>query len=392
MTPTKPRSPSLMLAVSTLALAASTFTTGGIAFLIPALVDQRGMSLAEAGIIAAAPLAGTMVTLFAWGVAVDRVGERAVLSLGLALSTFAGAGATLAAANDVWLAIFLFVAGMTSAGTNSATGRLIVGAFAVHRRGLAMGIRQAALPVAVGLAAVSIPVIAAAHGIRTALLVAPTLCAVAAIASYLLIRDPSRPTRAQAHELGELLNPYRRIPQLWRIHAASILLVIPQFTVWTFSLVWLISERDWSPAAAGIFVAGTQLLSAAGRIAAGHWSDRMGSRMRPMRYIAVAAALSMLTLGILESTPLAIAVLVVASTVSVIDNGLAYTAVAELSGPFWSGRTLGLHNTLQFAASAAVPPLLGAFITGYGYGLAFAVVAIFPLIAIPLVPVGHSDV
>jgi MFS family permease len=166
-----------------------------------------------------------------------------------------------------------------------------------------------------------------------------------------------------------------------------MLLVVPQFTVWTYMLVWLIDERGWSSGAAGALVAVTQLGGAAGRIGVGWWSDRAGSRLGPKRIVAVAAQGTMLLLRLVEDTALAVVVIVVATVVTVADNGLAFTAVAELGGPYWSGRAMGVQNTGQYLASTLVPPLVGATITSQGYGFAFAAVAVFPLLAIPLVPV-----
>ena len=45
-------------------------------------------------------------------------------------------------------------------------------------------------------------------------------------------------------------SPYRG-PALWRIHAASALLVVPQFTVATFALVFLVTARGWPAPVAG---------------------------------------------------------------------------------------------------------------------------------------------
>ena len=78
---------------------------------------------------------------------------------------------------------------------------------------------------------------------------------------------------------------------------------------------------------------------------------------------------------------------VVATVVTVADNGLAFTAVAERAGPFWSGRALGVQNTAQFLAASAVPPLAGLAVTHVGYAAAFAIGALFPLVALPLIPV-----
>ncbi len=166
-----------------------------------------------------------------------------------------------------------------------------------------------------------------------------------------------------------------------------MLLVIPQVTVWTFGLVWLIDDQSWSILHATLLVGATQLLGAASRIAAGAWSDRVGNRLSPMRTIAVAATATMLTLGLLEGTALAVTLMVIASVVTVADNGLAFTSVAEIGGPYWSGRAMGAQNTGQFLSAAAVPPVIGAIIAGHGYAWAFGLVALFPLIAIPLVPV-----
>jgi MFS family permease len=166
--------------------------------------------------------------------------------------------------------------------------------------------------------------------------------------------------------------------------------VVPQFTVWTFIVVWLIDGRGWTTAGAGALAAGTQLLGAVGRIGAGWWSDRVQSRLRPIRTIAVAAALTMLLLGIAEPTALAVVLMVVATVITVADNGLAFTAVAEIGGPYWAGRAMGMQNTGQYLAAAAVPPAIGALIADRGYGFAFAFVALFPLLAIAVVPAGSG--
>jgi hypothetical protein len=106
-----------------------------------------------------------------------------------------------------------------------------------------------------------------------------------------------------------------------------------------------------------------------------------------MRLVAVATLATMLALGVLEDTPLAVAVMIVATAVTVASNGLAFTAVAELGGPYWAGRAMGVHNTGQYLVAALVPPLVGALVTGPGYSFAFAGVALFALLAIPVVPV-----
>ncbi|WP_316932100.1 MFS transporter [Nocardioides marmotae] len=376
-----------MLAASTLAQGAASVMIHGPAFLIPALHDQVGLSLPEAGVVAAAPTVGVMLTLVLWGLVVDRRGERFVLLTGLGATALVGALATLAD-STVLLTLALLLAGAAAASTGSASGRVVVGWFPPERRGLAMGVRQMAQPVGVGIAAVSIAVVAERHGIAAALWVPAVAAALAALVVAAVVVDPPRPDpRAE-----RAANPYRTDSYLARIHGVSILLVVPQFLVWTFAFTWLVQERDWSAAAAGGLVAGAQVLGALGRIAAGWLSDVAGARMRPLRWVAVAAGVSMGLLGVAAGLDAAVAVplAVIATVITVADNGLAFTAVAERSGPSWSGRALGVQNTAQYLTASAVPPVAGAVVATWGYAVAFGAAALLPLLAAPLVPVAEE--
>jgi sugar phosphate permease len=377
-----------MLAIALAATLCANVFINGVAFLIPTLHTQLGLDLAEAGLMSALPSFGMVVTLIAWGYVVDRVGERIVLTLGSAL-TAAAAFAAASVHSLVAVGAFLFLGGMAAASSNSASGRLVVGWFPPHQRGLVMGIRQTAQPLGVGLGALVIPQLAQAHGVAVALLFPAIVCALAAVISAVGVLDPPRPPRAEAHA-DDLANPYRGTSVLWRIHAVSVLLVVPQCVVWTFTLVWLMTDRGWSAASAGAMVTFAQILGAAGRVAAGRWSDKVGSRLHPVRTIAIGAAIAMglLALTDLVHSPLSIAVMVAASVITVSDNGLAFTAIAEIAGPFWSGRALGTQNTSQLLTAGIVPPVFGALIATAGFPLAFAVCAVFPLVALPLVPVG----
>ena len=78
-------------------------------------------------------------------------------------------------------------------------------------------------------------------------------------------------------------------------------------------------------------------------------------------------------------SPISVAMVIVASVITVSDNGLAFTAIAEIAGPFWSGRALGTQNTSQLLTAGVAPPLFGGLIGVAGYAAAFAVCALFPV-------------
>ena len=371
----------LVLAAGTVALTAGSAFQYGLAYLIPAL-RASGLSLAQAGVIVACPTAGLLLTLVAWGAAADRWGERRILAAGLGVAGLV----LLAAARARGMAALgacLVVAGAAGASVYAASGRLILGWFAARERGLAMGIRQSAQPLGVAVAGLALPTLAA-RGLAAAFAFLGGFCLLAAALVVAVVRDPARDgERAQAQRGS----PYRtRV--LWRIHAASALLVVPQFTVSTFALVFLVDTRGWRAPAAGALLAAAAAGGAASRLGAGHWSDRLGSRMRPMRILALAttAALLALALAAVAAPVLAVPILLAAAVLVVSTNGLAFTAVAELAGPAWAGRALGIQNTGQNAVAALTPPLVAVLIGAAGYPAAFAVAGVLPLAAAALVP------
>ncbi|HEY7592772.1 MAG TPA: MFS transporter [Actinophytocola sp.] len=373
-----------ILAVGMAAQATTSSFLYGLPFLIPELQRSHGVSLTEAGTLVSAPLLGLLLALIAWGAAADRYGERTVMAVGLGatgvllLISLTLPGLTLFGAG-------LFVAGACAASVNAASGRVVLGWFSAAERGLAMGIRQTAQPIGVGIAAATLPWLGLRWGFAPAVALPAVLCLVAAVLVLLVVIDPPRPERTAAASAS----PYRTEPAttLLRLHTASSLLVAPQFVAATFAVTFLVSEHGWTPVDAGRLVAVVQVVGAAGRIAAGVWSDRVGNRMGPMRVVAVLAAVTMLLWGVGGSSWLSVAALVAALVVTVTDNGLGFTATAELAGPFWAGRALGVQNTAQNVVAMATAPLFGALITALGYPGALLLAAVFPLCGAALTPV-----
>jgi sugar phosphate permease len=354
----------------------------GLAYLIPAL-RAGGLSLAQAGVLVACPTAGLLLTLIGWGAAADRWGERRILATGLTLASLLLLAASQAQ-GMIALGACLLAAGAAGGSVYAASGRLILGWFPVRQRGLAMGIRQSSQPLGVAVAALTLPRLAA-HGLPLALAFLSAFCLLAAVLVAAVVRDPARPPLSAPAAAS---SPYRA-PVLWRIHAASALLVVPQFTVSTFALVFLIDARGWAPAAAGTLLAAASAAGGSSRLVAGYWSDRAGSRMRPMRILALAttAALLALALTAAAASVLGVPLLLAAAVLAVSTNGLAFTAVAEIAGPAWAGRALGIQNTGQNAFAALTPPAAALLIGAAGYPAAFAVAGVLPLAAAVLVPV-----
>jgi MFS family permease len=372
-----------MLALGMAAQGASCVFMYGLPVLIPVLRTE-GLSLSEAGMIVGAPSAGMLFTLVLWGWFADRYGERLTMSLGQSLAGIVLAATAFTHAPLAVVGLMLGVAGALGSAANSASGKVVLGWFPAERRGVAMAFRQAAQPLGIAIAALVLPPVALHYGLRGALGVLAGICLVTSAVVAIFVVDPPR---GGVSGSANGANPYR-LADLWRIHGAAMLLVVPQFVTAAFTYDYLVGSRGWHPPTAGALLAGVQIFGALCRIACGRWSDAVGSRLRPMRQLALVNGAAMLLAGSamgLDSSwspALLIAALVIAMT----GNGLAFTAVAELAGSAWAGRALGVHNMVQNMVAAVTPAVFGAIISGSGYAVGVAVAAAFALIAIPVTP------
>jgi sugar phosphate permease len=358
------------------ALSASLFS---FAVLSPALGDRFGVGLGELGVAIAVSGGGMTLTLLGWGLLTDRVGERAVIATGLS-----GAALLLAAAarsDDFWVLVaFVTLALMSGAAVNAATGRAVMSWFPASERGLALGIRQTAVPVGGGLAAVILPALAAGRGLGAAFLALAIASAVAAGAALIWLREaPAAPEDAIT---GHVTSPLRD-PRLWQLAAGSTLLVSVQIALTGFVVLYLHEERGLSPGAAGAVLAAINVAGAVLRIGLGRLSDLIGSRLLPLRRLSLGLAAAMAAVALLTeaSDPVAVGILVAAGALAVGWNGLSFTATAELAGRERSGAALGFQQT-ALGFGSMVAPLAFAGVVGItSWAVGFGMLALLPLAA-----------
>ena len=206
-----------MLAAGTAAQAGYSALLIGVSAIAPAIRDDYGLSLEQLGLLLAAVSLGQLVALLPWGLATDRFGERPVLVSGLGLASVALAGC---AAVDSFSALFPLVvaAGALGASVNSASGRAVVDWFGPHERGLALGIRQTAIPIGGAFAALALPPLAAADGAQAAFLALAVVLLLGAVAGALALR-----ARSARDHVGEALSWTLRDRRLWTLCAGSAL-------------------------------------------------------------------------------------------------------------------------------------------------------------------------
>jgi sugar phosphate permease len=367
-----------ILALGTGAQTAYSAVFLGIPVLGPALQKEYDLDLTQVGLAIAAANAGSVFTLLAWGLLADRVGERAVLAVGLA---GCGAGLLVAAFAPSFavLVVALALGGAAGASVNAASGRAVMSWFGQEERGFALGIRQTALPIGGLLAALLLPPIEAAGGLRAGLVTLAAGCLVAALAGASGLREAPR----EEGELTDIGHPVRD-PRMWQLSIGSALVLAAQISILSFLILFLHGERGLSTAeAAGVFAL-IQALGAVARIVTGRWSDRLKARIAPLRQLALGLSVSLATAAALLTAPLQILipVFVVAGALSLSWNGLSFTAAAELAGRRRAGAALGFQQTALAITSAAAPPAFAAVVEAGSWSLAYGLAAAMPVAGI----------
>ena len=343
----------------------------GISAIAPALRTRYGLSLGEVGIVLAATNVGMTVTLLPWGIVSDRIGERLAIVIGLA-----GAAASLAVAaraNSFAALIGALVAtGAFGASVNSASGRAVMHWFAPDERGLALGIRQAAIPIGGFAGAVALPALVSTAGVHAAFIALAANSIVWALLAGVVLRE-----RHVDEEIAEqFVSPLRDL-RMWLLCSASAFVLAGQLAIMAFVVLFLHDARGLSTAHAAFVLAAVQVGGAVARVAVGRLSDREGKRIPLFGRISIALALALAVAAALVKAPLVVLVpvLVVAGVVGMSWNGLSFTAAAEAAGPRRSGAAIGFQQTVLGVGGIAIPIAFAAVVASASWRVAFVACA-----------------
>jgi sugar phosphate permease len=364
-----------ILAAGVFAQAAFAASGLGLPAIAPAIRQHYHLSLPQIGVVLAAANFGALATLLPWGIVADRIGERAVIALGQT-----GAAAALVwagqASSYAELVAALAASGAVGAGVNAASGRAVMAWFGADERGLALGIRQMAVPLGGAVGALVLPALNSRVSLSAAFDALAAGCLAAAVVAAFLLR--TEPAEEDDHSI--LARPLRD-PRVWRICIASTFYVMTQLGLLGFFVLFLHDRRGVSTAVASAAFATTQILGGVARIAVGRLSDRLRMRIVPLRWIALILALALgLTTAVADVTTwVVIPSLVLAGILSLSWNGLSFTAAAETAGRARSGSAIGLQQTFLSAGAIVGPIVFATLVHAVSWRAAFLVAALSPL-------------
>ncbi|HYS63895.1 MAG TPA: MFS transporter [Paraburkholderia sp.] len=365
---------------------------------------------------------GIAVSELPWGILTDRWGDRRVLLLGLLSTAAALAGLALFVVPSgdhvpgvATLALGLLLVGLLGGSVNGSSGRAVMAWFREGERGLAMSIRQTAVPAGGGLGALLLPVLASRFGFASAYAVLALACAITAVFAWLWLHEPSHvdanggrvaqnTVQNGAHNAAHngaaaggaprKVSPLRDIG-IWRVALGAGALCVPQLAVITFGTVFLHDFGHAGVPAISVTMAAVQAGAAIARVWSGSWTDRRRNRRAYMRACSLLTAVLFASLALLTglagmhhaAMTTVFALMIVLGGVSASAwHGVAFTELATLAGTSRAGTALAIGNTCVFLTlfltPLAIPPLLSIG----SWPMVWAVTSVCALIALPVFP------
>ncbi len=348
---------------------------------------------------------GIAVSELPWGLLTDRWGDRPVLLTGLGSTAVALVAMALWAAPNAqhipglgWLAAGLLLVGLLGGSVNGASGRAVMTWFDASERGLAMSIRQTAVPMGGGIGALVLPFVALHFGFAALYGLLAVLCALSAAMSWAWVHEPPVAPRAKAtaDAMGVPKSGPLRDARVWRIVAGIGILCAPQFAVLSFGTVFL---HDFGHAGLATITATmvfTQVGAMVMRVWSGRWTDRRRNRPAYLRACSALSVLLFAGLAVLvmasgahavDSAALRIALVVLLGLSGVCVSawhGVAYTELATLAGAARAGTALGMANTSVFLVCFVTPFSIPHLLALQGWPLVWLTASACALVAMPL--------
>ncbi|WP_206956415.1 MFS transporter [Trinickia acidisoli] len=353
---------------------------------------------AELGLALGATGLGIALSELPWGLATDRLGDRPVLIAGLlgtalALLTMAlfVVPSTASIPPLPLLAAAMALVGLLGGSVNGSSGRAIMSWFKEGERGIAMSIRQTAVPLGGGIGASLLPWLASTHGFAAVYSALALLCAVPAAFAIRWLHEPPHPvTTAKAGATAQ------RSPladgQIWRVALGIGVLCMPQFAVLTFATIFLHDYGRRGTAGISVAMAAVQIGAMVMRVWSGRLTDRRGNRRGYMRGSTLVAAASFAVLasavGLGHAVPIApiVGLIVLAGVCVSAWHGVAYAELATLAGPARAGTALGMANTAVYIGLFLVPLLLPHLLAASSWTVVWFVAGFVALLVYPLFP------
>jgi MFS family permease len=380
------RSTLLPLAATLAIQALVAMATITVPVLAPAASDELHLSAGLIGLYVSLVYLGSMISSAASADLIRRFGAirfsqycLVMCAAGLALLTFGTTPALIASA---------LVLGLGYGPITPASSHILAKTTPPHMMSFVFSVKQTGVPLGGALAGIVVPPLVLLGGWRLGALAVAGLCVLTAVIAQSIRaendadRDPKRPISARG--------PFRALAlvatdaNVRRLALSSFFFSALQLCLTTYLVTYLANKLGYTLVEAGLMLAVATTAGIVGRIAWGAAADRSGrpAAVLGLVGIAMAAAAGTMALSSPDWPRAAMIVLCAAFGGTAIGwNGVYLAEVAREAPPGKTVEATGGALFFTFFGVLITPPLFAAIVEGGGsYGMAFAVVAVPPLL------------
>ncbi len=381
-----------------LGVALSALTTGsvvysGVSVLIPFWKSAYHLSPASAALGASAIQAGPIASMLILGWAIDRYGERKVVSSTMVAMGLTSFGAAALDPSYPMLLLFVTVMGAFYGSILPGGQRAIVRWFPPNLRGMATGVRQAGLPLGASLAALVLPALALRSGWPTAMYLQGGVAILGGVIFGVFYREGSGKAATVERatvKIGKLTAGLVRDPAVRSLLITGLAMASLQYTFSAQILIFFRDHLDIPIVTAGFVFAVAQGAGILGRIALAWISDNLwpGRRLRSLQWMALACTIPLVGLTLLTPTSPMWILMALSAFLGMLAVGwypLYLVQVAEVAPQHAVASTISFAITLNQVVAAAMPPIFGLIIGWSSYRIGWLLmVAVMILAAVQL--------
>lgn len=380
----------IVLLLATGAQASATFVTYGIGPLALFWKQIFHLTQMETGILLSAVNIGPLFFMLFIGRLLDQYNERLLIGLG---STLLGLSilAVTTATGFMELLSILSLVGIFYSTAQPGGSKVIMKWFPKNLRGLAMGIRQAGIPIGGAMAGAIIPFVTIKYGWSSAVFVLSGSCIVGGLLFLTFYKEPSLPkihssNKPKTKPFLEQLREIMKNKALYPMFLTGISMMSLQIVIIGHLTIFLTNMESISPMLAGQIFSVVLFSGMLGRIILASISDSLfkGNRRKPLLLSVLAAFVSILVFSIdLHNLPLWILFLL-SSWLGFFGIGwysLFIVEVSEQASEDSVGVTVSLALTFNQLAIIFAPPIFGFIVDLKGYTWAWLSIAFLLLFA-----------
>lgn len=303
----------IMLIFATITQATATLITYGVGAFALFWKEEYSLTNMQSGLLVSVVSVGSLFCMLFVGRLLDRYNEKLLISISSFLL-----GGSLLLTNTVneftGLLFVLLLAGAFYSVSQPGGSKVIIKWFSKENRGLAMGIRQAGIPIGGMLAGVLIPFLTIKYNVAYAINIIACICIIGGFLFFIFYKEPYVQEKVKEDRIklsfGMQLKAVMCKKELYPIYITGICMISLQMVLVGHFIKFLVMEQSITPILAGKVFSILFFSGMIGRVVLAAVSDLLykGNRSTPL-FIVVCISIGFILIFVISIHTITIGVL-----------------------------------------------------------------------------------